>query len=172
VACVTGGLERISQSFEKARRWAAYPTPARALAMTLLNRRSGTSTTPAANGYSVLDAQLTVTGDLATAGSLRLDGRMEGTVRQADTVVLGVGAAMTGDVHAREVIVGGTLTGNVFASERVELQATAIVTGDVTTVSVLVQEGGVVNGRVIMRPPEGRASAPDEASAQGKRSTR
>ncbi|MFL5619332.1 MAG: polymer-forming cytoskeletal protein [Gemmatimonadaceae bacterium] len=123
--------------------------------MSLLARRSGpTSTpTPAGSGYSLLDAQLVVTGDLDTGGSLRIDGKLEGNVRRADTVVLGVGAAMSGDVNAREVVIGGTIVGNVFATERVELQATAIVTGDIITQTILVQEGGVVNGRVLMRPP-------------------
>ena len=74
---------------------------------------------------------------------------------RADTVVLGVGATMSGDVYAREVVIGGSITGNIHATERVELQATAIVTGDVLTQTILVQEGGVVNGRVLMRPPEG-----------------
>ena len=92
-------------------------------------------------------------GDLETAGSLRIDGKLEGNVRRADTVVIGVGASMTGDVHAREVVIGGTIIGNVHATERVELQATAIVTGDIVTQTILVQEGGVVNGRVLMRPP-------------------
>ena len=109
--------------------------------MSLLARRSGPTSTPspAASGYSLLDAQLSVTGDLDTGGSLRIDGKLEGNVRRADTVVIGVGASMTGDVHAR--------------TERVELQATAILTGDIVTQTILVQEGGVVNGRVLMRPP-------------------
>jgi len=124
--------------------------------MSLLARRSGPSSPPSAagSGYSLLDAQLVLTGDLDTGGSLRIDGQLEGNVRRADTVVLGVGATMTGDVHAREVVIGGSITGNIHATERVELQATAIVTGDVLTQTILVQEGGVVNGRVLMRPPE------------------
>jgi cytoskeletal protein CcmA (bactofilin family) len=108
---------------------------------------------PAGKGYSLLDAQLSVTGDLETTGSLRIEGALEGTVLSADSVVVGVGSRISGDIHAREVIVGGTITGNVHASERVELQATAVVTGDVHTGSILVQEGGVVNGRVLMGPP-------------------
>lgn len=129
--------------------------------MSLLARRSGPSATPspAGSGYSLLDAQLTFCGDLDTSGSLRIDGKLEGNIRRADTVVLGVGATMSGDVHAREVVIGGSITGNIHASERVELQATAIVTGDVLTQTILVQEGGVVNGRVLMRPPEGAGSA-------------
>lgn len=128
--------------------------------MSLLARRSGPTSTPnaAGSGYSLLDAQLLVTGDLETAGSLRIDGKLEGNVRRADAVVLGVGAAMIGDVYAREVVIGGTITGNIQATERVELQATAIVTGDILTQTILVQEGGVVNGRVLMRPPEGLGS--------------
>ncbi len=107
----------------------------------------------AGKGYSLLDAQLTVTGDMETTGSLRIEGTLGGSVLSADSVVIGVGSRISGDVHARELIVGGTITGNVHASERVELQATAVVTGDVHTGSILVQEGGVVNGRVLMGPP-------------------
>jgi cytoskeletal protein CcmA (bactofilin family) len=128
--------------------------------MSLLARRSGPSApSTTGSGYSLLDSQLSLTGDLDTAGSLRIDGKLDGTIRRADTVVLGVGASMSGDVHAREVVIGGTLTGNVHATERVELQATAIVTGDILTQTILVQEGGVVNGRVLMRPPEGTSAS-------------
>jgi cytoskeletal protein CcmA (bactofilin family) len=132
--------------------------------MSFLTKRAARTrpSAPAGSGYSLLDAQIIVTGDLSTAGSLRIDGRLEGSVLRADVVVLGVGATMSGDIHAREVVIGGTLTGSVHAAERVELQATAIVTGDILTQSVFVQEGGVVNGRVLMRPPE---PSPNHASA-------
>ena len=93
-------------------------------------------------------------------------------MRRADTVVLGVGATMTGDVHAREVVIGGTITGNVHATERVELQATAIVTGDILTQTILVQEGGVVNGRVLMRPPEGASDTATLHVSDGATSSR
>ncbi len=130
-------------------------SPQAVVAMRLFTRRRPSSTSPASlgSGYSLLDPQLTLTGDIHTRGSLRIEGRMEGSIRGADSVVLGVGATMTGGIHAREVVLGGTLTGNVHATERVELQATAVITGDVRTGSVLVQEGGVVNGRVLMAPP-------------------
>ena len=67
---------------------------------------------------------------------------------------------MAGDVFAREVVVGGTLTGNVQATERVELQPTAVVTGDISTQLVLIQEGGVVNGHVEMRSDASGLGAP------------
>jgi cytoskeletal protein CcmA (bactofilin family) len=126
---------------------------------------------PAGKGYSLLDSQLSVTGDLETTASLRIEGKLDGSVLSADSVVIGVGSRVSGDIHAREVIVGGTITGNVHASERVELQATAVVTGDVHTGSILVQEGGVVNGRVLMGPPgsTGANGRPLEAAAPARR---
>ena len=116
------------------------------------NKPAGKSPS-AGKGFSLLDTQLSVSGDLETTGSLRIEGNLDGSVLSADSVVIGVGSKITGDIHAREVVVGGTITGNVHASERVELQATAVVTGDVHTGSILIQEGGVVNGRVLMGPP-------------------
>lgn len=140
--------------------------------MSLLSRRSNPDVDPAGTGYSLLDSQLTVFGDLDTIGSLRIDGVLNGTIRRADTVVLGVGATMNGDVHAREVIISGAMTGHIHASERVELQPTAIVNGDVTTQVVLVQEGGVINGRVEMKavPQVGAvASNVERSGARGLR---
>jgi cytoskeletal protein CcmA (bactofilin family) len=127
--------------------------------MSLLPRRASGQTRTQTSGYSLFDSQLTVTGDIDTEGSLRIDGRLIGSIRRADVVVLGVGAIMDGDVNAREVVIGGTLNGNVQARERVELQPTAIVTGNVSTQVVLLQEGGVVNGRVDMRMDGGTMPA-------------
>lgn len=124
-----------------------------------MKRKKSVSPVVSTSGFSLIDAATVITGDLETSGSLRIDGRMEGSVTRADVVVLGVGSTMTGDIRAREIVIGGTLTGTVHAVERVELQATAIVTGDLVSQSVLIQEGGVVNGRVLMQPPA-TASAP------------
>lgn len=140
--------------------------------MSLLSRRKSAPVTPPGSGYSLLDGQLTLTGDIDTAGSLRIDGHLHGSIRRADTVVLGVGATMTGDVNCREMIVGGAMAGNIRATERVELQPTAIVTGDVITQVVLVQEGGVVNGRVEMQaPPAAKPHGTASPVAQSKDGT-
>lgn len=128
----------------------------------LPRRQRATASTPVVTkGYSVVDAHTSITGDIETTGSVRIDGKLDGSVLRADTVVLGVGATMSGDIHAREVVIGGTLRGNVRASERAELQATAVVTGDVQTVTLLIEEGGVVNGSVLMGStvPAGSRSA-------------
>jgi cytoskeletal protein CcmA (bactofilin family) len=55
-----------------------------------------------------------------------------------------------GDIHAADAILGGKVVGAVIASERVEIQATAAVQGDIHTKSIVVFEGGIINGTVRM----------------------
>jgi cytoskeletal protein CcmA (bactofilin family) len=55
-----------------------------------------------------------------------------------------------GDLRTREAVLGGEVHGQVVASERVEVQPTAAVHGDIITPRLLIQEGGRVNGGVRM----------------------
>lgn len=140
--------------------------------MSLFKRRPDHSAHPTTGaGYSVLDAQLTVQGDIETEGTLRVDGKLEGSIRRADVVVLGTSSSVTGDINAREVIVGGTVHGNVKATTRVELQPSAVVTGDIEAGSIMIHEGGAVQGRLSVnptsakeRPARSRAPRPTPAA--------
>ena len=55
--------------------------------------------------------------------------------------------------------------GTIIATDRVELQPTAIVNGDIRTQVVLVQEGGVINGRVDMQPAAGAGGVAGDTGA-------
>src|ERR1044071_8866489 len=121
--------------------------------MSLFSRRDP-SPIPTTN-FSILDAHISVTGDLETDGALRIDGRLEGTIHRADLIVVGEGASVVGDITAREVIVGGAVTGNIFAAQRTELQSNGIVAGDIRSAAILVHEGGVVQGRLYIHPISG-----------------
>jgi len=116
--------------------------------------RRNTSPIPTTN-FSIFDAHISVTGDLETDGALRIDGRLEGTIHRADLIVIGEGASVVGDITAREVIVGGAVTGNIFAQQRTELQSTGIVAGDIRSAAILIHEGGVVQGRLYIHPISG-----------------
>ena len=117
--------------------------------MKLFARRSAR---PAANGYSVIDNQLSIAGDLHTEGTVRVDGRVQGTLHRADTLIIAACGAVIGDVEAREVVIGGSLCGTLTVSGRVEVQATASVEGDIRAAAVMLQEGGTVRGHVTINP--------------------
>ena len=130
--------------------------------MGFLGKRKPAAPLPVGDGYSVLDAHLTITGDIETDGTLRIDGRLEGSVRRGGIVILGVGASVKGSVSANEVVVGGTVEGDIRAVQRVELQPTAVVTGDIEAGTILIQEGGALRGRLFVRPvdAQGQPTAP------------
>jgi cytoskeletal protein CcmA (bactofilin family) len=120
--------------------------------MAMFPKRTSGTPDPAPAGYSVFDAQMSIEGDVETEGTLRVDGRLRGDVRRADVVVLAAGASIVGNISAREVIIGGTVTGNVSATQRVELQESGAVAGDIEAAAIMIQEGGKVDGRMSIHP--------------------
>ena len=123
--------------------------------MSIFSRRQDPTTVATASvGFSVLDAPMIIHGDIETEGSLRIDGKMEGSIIRADVVVLGKDASIVGDITAREVIVGGIVHGNIRASSRAELLASATVEGNIDAAVIRIHEGGSVQGRLAVQPVE------------------
>ena len=99
---------------------------------------------------SLVAGDLKVIGDLETDGVVKIEGKVEGTIRAGAQVLVAKGALITGDVHTKEAIIGGEVKGVIQAEDRVEIQATALVNGDIITKRIVVLEGGRVNGSVKM----------------------
>lgn len=116
-----------------------------------------------ASSLSIVAADLVITGDLESAGVIKIEGRVAGSVRAGQQVLICGDAVVEGDVIAREAVVGGRVHGAIHASDRVEIQANAVVEGDIITPNLLVQEGGRVNGAVTMRAD----AAVDAAASAG-----
>ena len=98
--------------------------------------------------FSIVAKDMTIVGDLETEGLIRIEGRVRGTVRAGSQVLVGQGAQVEGDLHTKEAVVGGEVVGSIHASERVELQPTATVTGNIITPRIAIMEGGKVTGEV------------------------
>jgi cytoskeletal protein CcmA (bactofilin family) len=84
----------------------------------------------------VIAPGMKIVGDVETSGILKIEGTVQGVIQ--------------GDVQAEEVILGGRVVGTVTATERVEIQANSVIEGDVHTRSIVVFEGGLLNGNVRM----------------------
>ena len=100
--------------------------------------------------FSIIASDMTVIGDLETDGVVRIEGRIRGTVRVGSQVLVAQGAVIEGDLHTQEAVIAGQVSGAIHASERVELQATAMVAGDILTPRISIVEGGRVSGEVKM----------------------
>jgi len=100
--------------------------------------------------FSIIASDMTVVGDLETEGVVRVEGRVRGTVRVGQQVLVAAGAVIEGDLHTQEAVVAGQVSGTIMARERVELQATAVVSGDIHTPRIAIVEGARVTGEVKM----------------------
>ena len=103
-----------------------------------------------AAALSIIATGMRIVGDIESSGVMKVDGRIEGSVTHARQVLLGRGANIKGNVAAEEVVIGGTVDGGIRAGERLELQATAVVNGDIEAKSIVVLEGARINGSVRM----------------------
>jgi len=100
--------------------------------------------------FSIVASDMTVTGDLETEGMIRIEGRVRGTVRVGAQVLVAQGAVIEGDLYTNEAVIAGQVTGAIHARERVELQASAHVAGDIHTPRIAIVEGAKVSGEVKM----------------------
>jgi cytoskeletal protein CcmA (bactofilin family) len=86
-------------------------------------------------------------GRFAIRGSLRIDGRFEGQALLVDQLQIGPKGKVKTNIIATSVVVEGIIIGNVSASRRVLLLATARVLGDIKTPELIIQDGVILEGR-------------------------
>ncbi len=98
---------------------------------------------------TIIGAESSFQGTLRSKGSVRIDGKIEGGV-SAEGVILGERGEIQGDISARTVIVGGKVTGNVHATESLELLTKCQVFGDLHAPQLLIAEGAIFEGSCLM----------------------
>ena len=92
---------------------------------------------------------LRIEGRIVSAETLNIDGVVEGTIEVGDhNLNIGPGAAVKADLIAKTVSISGAVTGNVMASEKVNLQPTGSVDGDITTPRLVMADGATIKGKV------------------------
>ena len=85
-------------------------------------------------------------GEFKINGLLRIDGNFQGTIETEGKVLIGkTGEALT-DIKAKLVVVGGTVKGNIFATERVILLSTGKVYGNIITPGLVMEDGVIFDG--------------------------
>lgn len=102
---------------------------------------------------SLIGAGTKIEGNISFSGGLRVDGEIKGNVsaeRGAEsTLVVSEHARIEGEINVAHVVINGTVVGPVSAMESLELQPGARVTGDVEYHKLEMQQGAVVQGRLV-----------------------
>ncbi|MBO7610709.1 MAG: polymer-forming cytoskeletal protein [Elusimicrobia bacterium] len=96
----------------------------------------------------------TFRGEISATNSIRIDGTLIGSVKEAANVIVGENAKVKGNICANYVVVDGIVEGNITATESIELLAKSKVTGDITTTLLSINEGAIFKGKSVMLEKE------------------
>ena len=95
---------------------------------------------------SLIGADMRVFGSVHSTSVVSVAGTVLGSVSADDQVIVTKGGRVEGGVEAREVVLNGEVRGQVDARERLEIQASAMVHGDLHAPRLMLLEGAVVDG--------------------------
>ena len=114
-----------------------------------------------AEGSTVIGKTVIIRGEISGKEDLYLDCDTEGTITLPENrLTLGPDARVVANLTVRDLIVFGTLTGNIQASGRVDLRQSASVTGDIVAGRLSIEESAMLKGRVELLRNGEAASAP------------
>ena len=104
-----------------------------------------------------------VKGELSGSEDLYIDGQVEGTIELREhNLTIGPHGRVQANVTAKEVVLHGTLKGNVRAVDRVEIRKSGSLVGDVVAARVMIEDGASIKGSVDIQKPAEPGSKPAE----------
>ena len=115
---------------------------------------------------TLLGRGATFEGKLTFEGTVRVDGKLKGEVFSDDVLIVGEGAYVEAEIDIGEIIIQGTVVGNIRARRSIEVLAPGRVKGDLHTPSLQIDKGVIFEGRSFMenamnpRPPGPPSAAP------------
>lgn len=114
----------------------------------------------------MIGKSVVVKGQLFSREDLYVDGEIEGSVEMPESrLTVGPNGKVAASVKAREIVVVGTIHGNVEALEKIEIRKDAKLVGDIKTVRIVIEDNAFFKGSVdIVRPEPKPAARPQQAA--------
>ena len=117
---------------------------------------------------TLLDKGSDFEGKLTFEGGVRIQGTFKGEIFSDDILVVGEGARVEAEIDIGEIIIQGTVVGNIRAQRAIEILAPGRVKGDLTTPSLQIERGAIFEGRSFMDDAVQKASGGRSAAAGGE----
>src|SRR5580700_3922674 len=133
------------------------------------------STAPATSHYSpemrgpaVIGKSVMIKGQIFSREDLTIDGEIDGSVElQEHRLTVGPHGKLQAGVKAREIVVLGTIHGNVEASDKIDIRKDAKLVGDIKTARIVIEDGAYFKGSIdIARPEAAKSPAPSQPKPQ------
>lgn len=116
---------------------------------------------PETRGNAVIGKSVMIKGQIFSREDLTIDGEVEGSVEcQEHRLTVGPHGKVTAGVKAREIVVLGTIHGNVEVTDRIDIRKDARLVGDIKTARIVIEDGAFFKGSIDIQRTEVRSAPP------------
>jgi cytoskeletal protein CcmA (bactofilin family) len=132
------------------------PAPVASSSAPVASSAPRTSAPLSDGGRACLDRGSKITGKVSFEGPARIDGEVDGEISAKDSLQISETAVVTAHIRAASVSVAGKVSGDIVATQKIEIRPNAKVSGNLTAPVLVVQEGAVFEGHCSMQPEGAR----------------
>ena len=120
---------------------------------------------------TIVGAGAKLEGNVVSAGNLRIDGQVKGQINAEGDVALSPQSQVEADIRAQNVSIAGRFKGSIQVKGKAHLARGGRIDGNITSKTLVVEEGGVFHGQSIMdgTTPEGARQAPAPQKTEERR---
>jgi len=107
-----------------------------------------------------------IRGELSGSEDLYLDGEVEGNISLLEhNLIVGPNGRVRANIIAKDVVVHGKVDGNVQGQDRVELKKSAVLSGDISTQRIVIEDGAFFKGAIDIRKESAKSEAKREVAS-------
>ena len=123
---------------------------------------------PRGAGTAALGKNVTIKGQIFAREDLMIDGEVEGTVEcQEHRLTIGPNARVQAGLKAREIVIHGSIQGNVDATDKIDIKKEAKLVGDIKTSRIVIEDGAYFKGSIDISKAGAKASSQSAPAPQG-----
>ena len=118
------------------------------------------------NDVAHIGKSVVIKGQLSGSEDLYLDGEVEGNISLMEhNLIVGPNGRVRANIIAKDVVIHGKVDGNVQGHERVELKKSAVLSGDISTQRIVIEDGAFFKGAIDIRKESGKSDSKREMAA-------
>ncbi|MEZ4761861.1 MAG: polymer-forming cytoskeletal protein [Calditrichia bacterium] len=102
------------------------------------------------NELNIINAGTFLEGTIETKGSVQINGKLKGLIKAGDEVRVGRSGEIFGEIYAKNARIAGKVEGNIYIEERLTLEDTSSLNGNLSAGKLIIDEGAFFNGHADM----------------------
>jgi cytoskeletal protein CcmA (bactofilin family) len=110
------------------------------------NKQENMAAQDASNSSNIIGKGTVVEGNIETFGNIRIEGKVNGSVKSKSKIALGQSSYVEGNIVAQNAEISGEVKGVVEVSDQLILRPSAVIDGDIITNKLIVESGATFNG--------------------------